>query len=85
MTSLNWKQDRLMLNDEYTFTERQFFLFRACIDSWGSKIFWAFMYMQVFLFDAASVDGIGHELDTQPAQYEITFMAAGIIKQFQFK
>lgn len=43
------------------------------------------MYMQVFLFDAASVDGIGHELDTQPAQYEITFMAAGIIKQFQFK
>lgn len=59
--------------DQYTFTERQLDLFRACIDSWRSTTFWALMYMQSFLFGATNVDNIGHELDTQPAQYALIF------------
>lgn len=59
--------------DRYTFTERQLDLFTACIDSWRTTTFWSLMYMQSFLFGAANVDNIGHELDEQPAQYELIF------------
>ena len=31
------------------------------------------MYMQSFLFGAANVENIGHELEEQPAQYELIF------------
>lgn len=59
--------------DSYSFTERQYGLFTACIDSWRTTTFWTLMYMQSFLFDAKNTDNIGRELDTQPAQYELIF------------
>lgn len=60
-------------NGLYVFSETQLKLAGACIDSWRTTTFWALMYMQSFLFDAKNIHNIGHELETQPAQYEIIF------------